>query len=68
MAFAAMGQRLHEIRARFHSGLFEVSGAKRVSGLNTADQNSIAQRWLNGNDSVFSGAFARTGGRLNDTL
>src|SRR6476620_12175786 len=50
---------------RFHSGLFEVSGAKRVSGLNTADQNIIAQRWLNGNDSVFSGALARTAGRLN---
>src|SRR5215470_11198812 len=50
---------------RFHSGLFDVSGAKRVSGLNTVDQNSIAQRWLNGNESVFSGAAARTGGRLN---
>jgi hypothetical protein len=27
-----------------------------VSGLNAADQNIIAQRWLNGNLSVFSGA------------
>src|SRR3954447_24252729 len=50
---------------RFHSGLFDVSGAKRVSGLNTADQTIMAQRWLNGNDSVFSGGFARTAGRLN---
>src|SRR5258707_7770127 len=50
---------------RFHSGLFDVSGANRVSGLNSADQKPIAQRWLNGNVSVFSGAAARTGGRLN---
>src|SRR3954465_14885846 len=48
---------------RFHSGLFDVSGVKRVSGLNTADQNSIAQRWLNGNESVFSGAVYRPGGK-----
>src|SRR3569623_2015168 len=49
----------------FHSGLFDVSGANRVSGLNTADQNIIAQRWLNGNESVLSGALPRTAGWLD---
>src|SRR4051794_4042284 len=49
----------------FHSGLFDVSGSKRVSGLNSADQKIIAQRWLNGNVSVLAGGAARTGARLN---
>src|SRR5450631_1057398 len=49
----------------FHSGLFEVSGSNRVSGLNSSDQKAIAQRWLNGNISVLGGGTARTGARLN---
>jgi hypothetical protein len=35
-----------------------VLGAKRLSRLKTADQNVMAQRWLNGKLSVFSGAGA----------
>src|SRR5271154_5224761 len=49
----------------FHSGLFDVSGSNLVSGLNSADQNIIPQRWLNGNASVLAGAAACTAGRLN---
>src|ERR1700693_2154561 len=48
----------------FHSGLRSVLGAKRASALNSVDQNTISQRWLNGNASVLPGAVACTAGRL----
>ena len=45
--------------------LCDVSGLKRWSGLNIADQNVIAQRWLNGKASVFAGGNDFCGSRLN---
>ena len=60
-----MRQRLGQIGAAVPFRALRGVRRKTPSGLNTADQNSIGQRWLNGNDSVFAGAGARTGGRLN---
>jgi hypothetical protein len=64
MAFAAMGQRLREIRApvplrtlrrvRFEAGI----------GIEQDDQKIIPHRWLNENVSVFAGATACIGARL----
>src|ERR1700692_1452656 len=48
----------------FHSGLRSGLGAKRASALNSVDQNTISQRWLNGKANVLSGAAACTAGRL----
>ncbi len=59
VAFAAMRQRFGEIGAADSiPAVFEISGSKRVSGLNSADQKIMAQRWLNGKISVLAGGAA----------
>ena len=66
MAFAAMRQRFGEIGAAVpFRALRQYPARSAYRRLNSADQKPIAQRWLNGNASVFAGGVARTGGRLN---